>query len=107
MSTILALTQEASTVLPLADAQAGGILDWVDAKSAQAQTTFRGLSILLSIIFIIWQAVASKMAMARVIISGLAAGVFIWIVWNVTTLQERVGNEVNAADVISTVGHLL
>ena len=44
--------------------------------------------------FVIFQALASRGAFARIIISGLAAGVFIWIVWNVTDLRDRVDREV-------------
>jgi len=45
---------------------------------------------------VIYQAIVSRGAMARVIIAGIAAGIFIWIVFNVTDLQTRVNNEVNA-----------
>lgn len=105
MSTILALTQEVSTALPLADIQAGGILDWVDAKNTQAQSTFRSLSVFIAIVFVVWQAISSKMAMARVIISGLAAGVFIYIVWNVTKLKDRVDEEIGSS-AIDAIGSL-
>lgn len=104
MSTILALTQEVSTALPLADIQASdGILDWIDVKNTQAQATFRALSVLFGIIFVIWQAIKSQMALARIIVAGLAAGVFVWVVWNVTELKDRVDNEINASVVVETV----
>lgn len=98
MSTLLTLTNAVS-VDPAAVIAAGsgtGLLDWLTAKLASLQTLFRLISVAGGMGFVIWQGVSSRGAMARIIISGLAAGVFIWIVWNVTALQDRVGNEVNA-----------
>ena len=40
--------------------------------------------------------IRNKLAPLLILISGLAAGVFVWIVWNVTTLRDRVDNEVSA-----------
>jgi len=73
-----------------------GILDWINAKSSELQTVGRGLAVTFGIVFVIYQAIVSRGAMARVIIAGIAAGIFIWIVWNVTALKDRVGQEVNA-----------
>lgn len=104
MSMLMSVT-DASTQLFATDSVilAGGILDWVDAKSTQATTTIRGVSILLAIIFVVVAAVVSRMAMARVLIAGIAAGLFIWIVFNVTSIQERVGNEIGVGGVSTTV----
>jgi len=71
-----------------------GILDWGNTKVAELGTFFRGFSVVAGIGFVIFQALASRGAFARIIISGLAAGVFIWIVWNVTDLRDRVDREV-------------
>lgn len=104
MSALITLTQEVSTqaaavhhvvALPMADGD--GILDWLTAKNAQTQAVLRALAVTLGIIFVIWQAVSSRGAMARVIIAIIAAGVFVWGVWNVTGIKDRVDNEVNAA----------
>ena len=109
MSTLLTLTQEVTThatatyqgvavpvTVPMAGS-GGGILDWLTAKNSQTQSVLRGLAVTLGIVFVIWQAVSSRGAMARVIIAIVAAGVFIWGVWNVTDIKDRVGNEVNAS----------
>lgn len=108
MSTLMSLTDASTQLLVTADPalltpSAGGILDWVDTKSTQATTTVRGVSILLAIIFVVVAAVVSRMAMARVIIAGIAAGLFIWIVFNVTSIQDRVGNELEASAVTTTL----
>lgn len=70
-----------------------GILDWVTTKNTQTQTVLRAVAVTVGIIFVIVQAVMSRLAMARVIISLLAAGLFIWGVWSVTDIQDRVGDE--------------
>lgn len=84
-----------------------GLIDWVTSKNAAIQSLGRGMSITFAIIFVIYQAILSRGAMARVIVAGLAAAIFVWIVWNVTSLKDRVDNEVNAlrspAGVMQTV----
>lgn len=104
MSTLFNLTQEVSTQLALvhpmavpAAAGGTGLLDWLTNKLTDLQGVFRLLSVVGGMGFVIWQGIQSRGAMARIIIAGIAAGIFIWIVWNVTNLQARVGNEVNAS----------
>lgn len=82
------------TLVPL---DGTGILDWVDSKNTAVQTTLRGLAITLAIVFVVWQAVSSRGALARIAISALVAGLFVWIVFNVTALKSRVDNEVNGS----------
>ena len=77
-----------------------GILDWVSSKNTQTQTVLRGVAVTLGIIFVIIQAVASRGAMARIIISLIAAGIFIWGVWSVTDIKDRVGNEMALGSVV-------
>jgi hypothetical protein len=93
MSTLLNLTAAVG-----ADPAGGtGLLDWLTNKLTDLQGVFRLLSVVGGMGFVIWQGISSRGAMARIIISGIAAGIFIYIVWNVTALQTRVDNEVNAA----------
>lgn len=84
------LTHDGVTVLACA-----GILDCATTKVEELRVFFRGFSVVAGIGFVIFQALASRGAFARIIISGLAAGVFIWIVWNVTDLRDRVGREID------------
>lgn len=91
MSTVLHYL--ATDATPMA---ADGILDWIGAKNAQAISMLRAVGVTLGILFVIWQALASRGAMARIITAGLAAGVFIWVVWNVTDLRDRIDDEVNS-----------
>lgn len=77
-----------------------GLLDTANEKAAALQVTMRAVASVAGIFFVIKQAVSSGGAIARILIAGLAAGVFVWIVFNVTDLQNRVDNEVTAAGVV-------
>ncbi len=96
MSTLLNLTTAVSADPMVVAAGGTGLLDWLTNKLTDLQGVFRLLSVVGGMGFVIWQGISSRGAMARIIISGIAAGIFIWIVWNVTALQSRVNNEVNA-----------
>ena len=67
------------------------------AKNSQTQSLLKAMAVTVGVLFVIWQAIASRGAMARIIIAIIAAGVFVWGVFNVTTIKDRVGNEVNSA----------
>lgn len=94
MSTTLMLLEHTSQIVPMAG---DGILDLLDGKITETKTVARGFASLAGLGFVIYQAIISRGAMARIIMSGLAAGIFVWIVFNVTTVQDRVDNEVNSA----------
>lgn len=96
MSTLLNLTTAVSADPMVVAAGGTGLLDWLTNKLTDLQGVFRLLSVVGGMGFVIWQGISSRGAMARIIIAGIAAGIFIWIVWNVTALQDRVNNEVNA-----------
>lgn len=86
------LAQHTTTVL------AGtGLLDTANEKAAAVQVTLRAVAAVGSIFFVIKNAISSGGAIARIAISAVAAGAFMWIVFNVTDLQNRVGNEVKPA----------
>lgn len=81
-----------TVIIPL---ESTGIFDWFNEKNASAQAAARGFSITAAIIFVIVTAIISKLAAARVIIAGIIAGIFVWIVFNVTDLENRVDNEMS------------
>lgn len=106
MSTLISLT-EVSTQLLTTDpgvlaSSTGGILDWVDDKSAQATNTIRNVVIVVALLMIAITAVVTKMAFAKLIATGLAAGFFIWLVFNIDWVQNLVGNEIGAGEVVTT-----
>jgi hypothetical protein len=99
MSTIHLIT-EAATVLPVAG---DDLIGFAGEKVNAVGVLLRSFAVVAGIAFVIIQAVASRGALARIVISGLAAGLFIWIVFNVTDLQDRVDNEMNSAPALTTV----
>ena len=90
----LVLDNTPSTVTVLAGT---GFFDTATEKIGDLGTLFRALSAVAGMGFVVFQAISSRGAIARILISGLAAGLFVWIVFNVTDLQNRVDDEVNAA----------
>lgn len=100
MSTIPMLVDLQST---LALIPMEGFLDLISRKNTQTQTLLRGIAITLGVIFVIIQGVSSRGSLARIIVSGLAAGLFIWVVWNVTDVRDKVGAEFGAPGYISVV----
>lgn len=76
---------------------ADGILGTINVKSEEAKNTVRIVSGLIAIAFIVFQAAASRLAMGRIIVSSLAAGVFMWVVFNITDVQEKIGEDLQAA----------
>lgn len=92
-----------SALIPLAAGGNGeGILDWITLKLGDVRTLFRTVALVGGMGFVIWQAILSKGALSRIIVSGIAAGVFVWIVFNVTSLEERIGNEMNAVPPVAS-----
>ncbi|MGL5823588.1 MAG: hypothetical protein ACRCYU_01820 [Nocardioides sp.] len=85
---------EVATILPMAG---DDLLGFADIKINELMDVLRNASIVVGMAFVIVQAVMSRFAMARIVISALSAGLFVWIVWSVTDLKERVDNEVNSA----------
>lgn len=96
MSTTAQLVHEASVLA----AENDGLIDLLSAKVEEVRGLLRLFGAVAGMGFVIWQALASRGALARIIVSGLAAGCFVWIVWNVTELEDRVDNEVNSAPAV-------
>jgi hypothetical protein len=107
MSLLVTLTPEVSLHLhaltvPVA-AEGDGWLNWATAKNSQTQSLFRGIAVTAAIMFVIWQGIMSKGAMARIIISLITAGILVWGVWHITDLSERTDNEFNSLPTLSRV----
>lgn len=78
---------------------ADGILGTINVKSEEAKNTVRIVSGLVAIAFVVYQAAASRMAIGRIIVASLAAGAFMWVVYNITDVQEKIGEDLQAAPV--------
>ena len=98
MSTVAVILDIISTPhLLTAAGQSEGIFDWITTKNTEALTAIRGVAITIAIIFVIWAGIRSRGSFVAILISGITAGMLVWIVFNVTDIQDRVGNEVNSA----------
>lgn len=91
MSALVTILTLHTLVLPL---DGTGIIDWLTSKNTSIQVLFRGISITIGIGFVIWQGIKSQGAMSRIIIAGIAAGIFIYIVFQITDIKDRVKTEV-------------
>jgi len=97
MSVITTLASPDTVVL------ADGLLGTINVKSEEAKETIRIVSGLVALAFLVYQAAASRMAMGRIIVSALAAGVFLWVVFNVTEVKDKVGEDLQAMPAPSVV----
>lgn len=70
-----------------------GILDWTKGKANELENVLQVVATTVAILFVVYKAVQSKFAIGTIIVSALAAGVFVWIVYNVVDLKDSVGNE--------------
>lgn len=74
----------------------GGWFDWAETLNSDTQNLLKGVAITLGIVFVIIAGVKSHGSMARIIIAAFAAGIFVWVVWNITSVKDKVGNDINA-----------
>lgn len=77
-----------------------GLLDTAEEKNTQFQNLLRGFAVTAGIGFIIWQGIQSRGAMARIFLAIIAAGIFIWGVWSVIDVKDRVSNEFESAPAV-------
>ena len=82
---------------PMMVQAAEGVLDLASEKLDALMVMLRAFAVVVAVIFIIYRAIATKGAMAAILIAVACGAIFIYGVWNVTDLQDRVGNEVNSA----------
>lgn len=84
-------------VITFVPMEGDGLLDFAGDKVNALKSLLRSFAVVAGIGFVIMQAIQSRGALARIVISGFAAAVFIWIVFNVTSLKDRVDNEMTGA----------
>ncbi|MBF6333534.1 hypothetical protein [Nocardia transvalensis] len=87
----------ATALDPTVSTLAEGILPWINRKGGEAQDSMRTIASLVAIGFMIYTAIKSRGAMSAILVAGLVAGIFLFLVWNVTAVRDRVGDEVNTS----------
>lgn len=101
MSLITGLTATAPDLATSSITIQAGLLDWTTDTASSLQTVLRVVAITVAILFVVYKAVQSKFAIGTIIVSALAAGVFIWIVYNVTALRDTVGEDLPGSAPVS------
>ena len=92
MSLVTTLATTAPDLAASTTIQAG-VLDWTENTAEELRTVLRVVAITVAVLFVVFKAVTSKFAVGTIVVSALAAGVFIWIVYNVTALKDTVGED--------------
>lgn len=103
MSTLTTFATEAGAQLASVQAAGPGFLDWATNLNASTLSLVRGIAITLGVLFVIIRAVSSRGAMAQIIVAGIAAAIFVWIIFNVTQLRDTVGNDLPGAVGVVTI----
>ncbi|WP_026876681.1 hypothetical protein [Jiangella gansuensis] len=70
-----------------------GVLDWATQTATDAQPVLQTVAITVAIGFVIYKAVHSKFSLGTIVVSALAAGIFIWLVFNVTELSDTIAED--------------
>ena len=73
-----------------------GLLDWASEKISSTTGVLQAFSTLAAIGFVIIRAIKTQLAVGAIVIASLVAGGLVWVVFNVASLKDRVGNEANA-----------
>lgn len=94
MSTAQMLAEQGPMVV---QAASEGVFDLATEKVDALMVLLRAFAVVVAVIFIIYRAIATKGAMAAIVIAAAAGALFVYAVWNVTDLQGRVSNEINSA----------
>lgn len=92
MSLVTSLATAAPDLATATTIQAG-VLDWTSSTASDLREVLRVVAITVAVLFVVFKAVTSKFAVGTIVVSALAAGVFIWIVYNVTALRDTVGED--------------
>ncbi|WP_298329459.1 hypothetical protein [Haloactinopolyspora sp.] len=87
------LSMQVSGVAAEAPVVRAGLLDWASQTAVDVRPVLQTVAITVAVLFVIYKAVQSKFSFGTIIVSALAAGVFIWAVFNVTTLRDTVGED--------------
>lgn len=70
-----------------------GLLDWASTTAVDLQPVLRTVAVTVAIVFVIYKAVQSKFSLGTIVVSALAAGIFVWLVFNVEQLTDTIGED--------------
>lgn len=82
-------------IAELAPMASSGIFDLLNEKLGDLRSLILVAAVVAGSGFVLWQAITSRGNLARIVVSGIGAAVLIYLVYNVTDLKDRVGNEID------------
>lgn len=88
------LTDVIGNLLPLAG---DGVLDLANRKLGEFHQTLLLAGGMFAVVFVLMQAISGKGSVARIVVAGIAAAVFLFIIHNTDFLRKQVDNELNSA----------
>ena len=72
---------------------AEGLLELTKRKAGDVTTTARVVTVAAAVVGILIEAVRSGFAISKIVMAVLVAGFVIWSVFNITSVKDRVGDE--------------
>lgn len=72
------------------------MLDTIDSINSSVQSSVLGLAITAALIVMLITAVVTRGSIPKILGAGLAAGIFLWIIFNVTQVRDLVGKDLDA-----------
>lgn len=80
-------------VRPYSRTMQTGLLDWASTTAGDLQPVLRTVAVTVAIVFVIYKAVQSKFSLGTIVVTALAAGIFVWLVFNVEQLTDTIGED--------------
>lgn len=70
-----------------------GLIDWAEQTAVDIRPILQTVALTVAVLFVIYKAVHSKFSFGTIVVSALAAGVFVWAVFNVDSLSDTIGED--------------
>lgn len=72
------------------------IFGTINSLAQEATTSLRVVALVIAIGFVLVTAIATRGRMVPIILSGVTAGLLIWLVFNITSVETLVGDTLTA-----------
>lgn len=70
-----------------------GMLDWASQTAVDLRPVLQTVALTVAVVFVIYKAVQSKFSFGTIVVSALAAGLFVWAVYNVTSIRDTIAED--------------
>ena len=79
----------------------GGVLGFIQTKAGEVETLIKVVGSVFAVGFVVYKAVKSAFAVGTIVITMLMAGAFVWGLYNVDLVQQKVNEEVTGTGPMS------